>query len=170
MHGGPLSGLSCNPPQQSSSQLTVGTLDSNGQPANASGSVRYDAIPGDVRIAVSMLDVRKQSDLSDYTGELRADQTLRITDRYNGPSLDEPATLQDVSFPLTVPCSATPNTAIGATCAATTTANALVPGVLTAGNRTIWQLGQVQLFDGGADGVAGTQPNTLFADEGIFVP
>jgi Beta-propeller repeat len=170
MHGGPLAGNSCNPPKQSSDQLTVGTLDANGKPANAAGSVRYDVIPADVRIAVSMADVRKQSDLSDYTGDLRADQTLRITDRYNGPSLNEAATLQDVSFPLTVPCSATADATIGGTCSATTTANALAPGVLTAGNRTTWQIGQVQVFDGGPDGNADTAPNTVFAREGLFVP
>jgi hypothetical protein len=28
----------------------------------------------------------------------------------------------------------------------------------------------VQLYDGGADGDASTTPNTLFADEGYFVP
>jgi subtilisin family serine protease len=170
MHGGPLSTGSCNPPQQASNQLTVGTLDANGRAANAIGSVRYDVKLGDVRIAVSMTDVRKQSDLSDYTGQLQADQTLRITDRQNGPSQTEPATVQDASFPLTVPCGATASTTVGSTCAVTTTADSLVPGVLTDGNRTIWELGQVKLFDGGADGLAGTQPNTLFADEGLFVP
>ena len=36
--------------------------------------------------------------------------------------------------------------------------------------RSIWQLGQVQVFDGGADGQASTTPNTLFATQGVFVP
>ena len=36
--------------------------------------------------------------------------------------------------------------------------------------RAIWQLGQVQVLDGGADGVASTTPNTVFAEQGIFVP
>ena len=36
--------------------------------------------------------------------------------------------------------------------------------------RTIWQMGDVELRDGGADGVASTQDNTLFARQGIFVP
>jgi hypothetical protein len=30
--------------------------------------------------------------------------------------------------------------------------------------------GQVQVFDGGADGVVSTSPNTLFAKQGVFVP
>jgi hypothetical protein len=29
---------------------------------------------------------------------------------------------------------------------------------------------QVQVFDGGSDGVVSTNPNTLFATQGIFVP
>ena len=45
-----------------------------------------------------------------------------------------------------------------------------MPGAVTAGTATIWELGQVKVFDGGADGLASTQPNTLFAIEGLFVP
>ena len=29
---------------------------------------------------------------------------------------------------------------------------------------------QVEVFDGGADGLASTNPNTVFARQGIFVP
>ena len=36
--------------------------------------------------------------------------------------------------------------------------------------RTIWQLGQVRVNDGGPDGVVSTTPNTLFAVQGLFVP
>ena len=39
------------------------------------------------------------------------------------------------------------------------------------GKRAIWQLGQVQVFDGGPDGTAATPSgNTLFAVQGVFVP
>jgi subtilisin family serine protease len=169
-HGAPLSYGSCAPPQQASDQLTVGTPDANGRSANSIGSVLYRVGSADVQIAVSITDVRKKSDLSDYTGELQADQTLRITDRANGPSGDEPGTVSDTGFPVAVPCTATSLATIGATCAITTTANSLLPGTVTADDRTIWQLGQIKLFDGGSDGLAATQPNTLFADQGIFVP
>ena len=169
-HGAPLSYGSCTPPQQASSQLTVGTPDANGQAARALGSVLYRAVAGDVRIDVSLSDVRKKSDLTDYLGELRADQTLRITDRENGgPSPIETGTVQDTSFPVTVPCSGTASSA-GSNCSVSTTADAVVPGAVTAGNREIWQLGQVQVSDGGPDGLASTQPNTLFEVEGLFVP
>ena len=49
-------------------------------------------------------------------------------------------------------------------------ANALVPGQVTQNMRSIWQLDQVQVYDGGADGTATTADNTLFMDEGVFAP
>ena len=38
------------------------------------------------------------------------------------------------------------------------------------GLRAIWQLGPVEVLDGGADGSASTTPNTPFLRQGIFVP
>ena len=179
-HGAPFATGSCNPPQQASDQLTVGTLDSNGKAANAVGSVRFDARPGDpnstvndadLAIAVSMTDVRKKSDLSDYTGELASTETIRISDRANGLNEDEPGTAADMSYPVSVPCAATGDTSIGSTCSVATTANSIALGTIRKGARSIWQLGTIQLFDGGTDGVASTTAdNTLFADEGIFAP
>ncbi len=37
-------------------------------------------------------------------------------------------------------------------------------------SRTIWQLAQVEVNDGGADDQAATSPNTAFVRQGIFVP
>jgi hypothetical protein len=34
----------------------------------------------------------------------------------------------------------------------------------------VWAFGQVQVYDGGSDGVVSTTPNTLFAKQGIFTP
>ena len=169
-HGPPLSFASCSPPQQASGQVTVGTADANGRPTKSLGSITYKVAAADVRIDASIIDVRKKSDLSDYSGQLQTDQTLRITDRRNGPDQDEAATSADTNFPATVPCTVTADTTIGSTCALTTTANALVPGAVRAGDRAIWALGPAQVYDGGPDGVAATQPNTLFEDQGIFVP
>ena len=36
--------------------------------------------------------------------------------------------------------------------------------------RAIWQLGQIDVLDGGPDGVASTNDNTVFARQGVFVP
>jgi hypothetical protein len=39
-----------------------------------------------------------------------------------------------------------------------------------AGKRAIWQLDRLQLFDGGPDGVVSTANNSLFEEQGVFVP
>ena len=36
--------------------------------------------------------------------------------------------------------------------------------------RTVWQLGKIEVFDGGSDGVASTDPNTRYLAQGFFVP
>jgi len=181
VHGPPLGFGSCAPPTQASSYLTVGVPPQD--PANSVGSVRYTVFscpacagPGpnaDVRINASVTDVRNQSDLSDYPGELRADAVLRITDKDNSADggAPGPATVSDTSFPFAVPCAPTTDTTIGSTCAVTTSANTLVPGSVIDGNRAVWEMGQVQVYDGGADGVGTTTgDNTLFMDQGVFIP
>ena len=60
--------------------------------------------------------------------------------------------------------------AVGGDCELTTTLDAIVPGAVKEGDRSIWQLGAIQVFDGGADGLASTSPNTLFARQGVFIP
>ena len=66
---------------------------------------------------------------------------------------------------------ATAVTGTGSTCTLSTTANAIVPGLVMDTKRAIWQMGQVQVYDGGPDGDADTTAgDTLFAVQGIFVP
>ena len=165
-HGSPLAFGSCAPPTQTSSQLTLGTPDANGHPAVTIGTVRYRVAPGDVKIDVNVTGVATRPSLAPYGGELALQNALRITDRDNMPSPGGPgpATVQDASFPVTVPC-------VAGTCSVATTANAVAPGAVTAGQRAIWQLGQVKLYDGGADGVASTiGDNSPFMVEGVFIP
>ena len=95
-------------------------------------------------------------------------QPLRIIDRDSGPDLT--GVTQDSAYSFTSPCTSTTSTTIGSTCSVSTTANALAPGAITAGVRTIWQLGKVDVYDGGADGVASTTPNTRYLTQGYFVP
>jgi hypothetical protein len=186
---------SCNPPAQSSNYLTVGTGDAwAGTTPGAVGSVRYDVkttAPEDVRINTSITDVRckganavpgfcstantDNANVPDYSGQVQATVSLRITDRYNSSDpatqpLNDPGTTSDVSFPVSVPCGTTSTTTIGSTCSLATYANAIAPNALNDNFRTIWQFGQVQVNDGGSDGVASTVGNTLFMDEGIWVP
>jgi hypothetical protein len=178
-HGPPLAFASCNPPVQSSGFLTVGTPDSNGAVANATGFVRLTAIAGDpstpadeanVAISATTTDVRRKSDLLDYSGELLASVGLRLTDHSNGTSQTEPGTVTDFAYTFTVPCATTADPAIGSACSVNTTADALAPGTVVEGSRGVWQLDQAHLFDGGSDGLASTAGNTLFEVEGVFVP
>jgi hypothetical protein len=177
-HGPPLAFPSCSSPDQASPNLTVGTPDANGRTANSIGFVRLVTIPGtpstpedeaDVNVEVSISDVRETAGLGDYTGELNQVTTLRITDRANG-SGNESGTVQDSPLAVTVPCTATPDTTRGSNCSVSTSMDALMPGAVPEGKRSIWALGQVQLFDGGTDGVASTAGNSLFAVQGVFAP
>ena len=181
-HASPLALSSCSPPAQTSSFLTVGTPDANGQSANSTGSVELrvsgespiDPTNGDqadIGITAQLTDVRRKSDLSDYAGELQATSAIRITDRYNGQFQDEPATAADLPFSFPMSCQVTADADIGSTCTASTTADALSAGMVTEGTRAVWMLGPIDVYDGGTDGVAATTgDNTLFMRQGLFVP
>jgi hypothetical protein len=124
----------------------------------------------DVRLVASISDVFAQGAVvSDYLGELQASFALRITDRQNGSSGTDTATGSGFPLAVRLPCTATVTDA-GSTCSVDTTADALSPGSVIEGKRSIWEVGQVQVFDGGADGLVSTSPNTLFATQGLFVP
>ena len=76
----------------------------------------------------------------------------------------------DAPLRVTIPCAATSATG-GATCSITTTADTVLPGVVPEGRRSVWELGPVEVFDGGADGLASsTGDNSLFTEQGLFVP
>jgi hypothetical protein len=180
-HGDPLSAASCNPPVQSSDNLTVGSPDANGRAANFAGKLMLKAVgespiflgngdQADVELTGSLTDVRNKGDLSDYTGELRAVIGLRITDRNNSPLFDNPATVADTAFAFNLSCAATAGPEGGA-CNVATTADAVTGDFVKEAKRSVWQLGQVQIYDGGADGDADTPgDNTLFAVQGAYAP
>ena len=183
-HGPPLAFPSCNPPVEQSSSVTIGTPDANGSAANAVGIVRFDVnwFPGgvddtDVQIGGSVIDVRckagtvpcgsaNAADGADYTGQLRARTVMRITD----PLSTESATVQDIPLDVSVLCAGTASTATGGQCDVNTTVDTLIPGAVPEGRRSVWAMGQVQVFDGGNDGDVTTIPNTLFMVQGTFTP
>ena len=114
--------------------------------------------------------MRNRSNLTDYTGQLKANLGLRITDRRNSPSGSDAGTVSDLNFPVTVPCSATPADA-GGTCAISTTADSVAPGAVPESARSIWQLGSIGVYDGGADGdVSTVDGDALFETQGVFSP
>jgi hypothetical protein len=193
-HGPPLAYPSCNPPVMFS-VAKVGTADSTALAANSVGIVRYRTIVGvpggvddaDLAITVDVTDVlcrplnapefptcgAENSDEAlpeDYVGELRATVGVRITDRDNGGSAGA-GTVSDTDFSVTVPCVETPDVRMGSACSVTTTADAVVPGAIKEGQRAVWQLGQVTVFDGGPDGDAETPAGEeVFLRQGIFIP
>jgi len=191
-HGPPLAFPSCNPPVQSSTSLTIGSPDANGAGANSTGFIKLGVVVGvpgppddsNVNIVASISDVRckagvaacgsaNAADGADYTGEVEGDAQIRISDHFNAVAPGggtDPATVIDIPFPVVTPCVATASTAVGALCSISTTANAVVPGAVKDTKRAIVEVGQLKVNDGGTDGVAATDPNTLFSVQGIFIP
>jgi hypothetical protein len=124
------------------------------------------------------VDVRRRSNLSDYGGELLVAFGVRITDRWNGEDDGaggtHPATAE---FPgqgplsASVACAPTADDAVGSTCLLSTSANALLPGAVREGKRSVWELDQITVYDAGQDGDIETlDDNQTFAKQGIFVP
>jgi TolB protein len=169
IHGPPLAFPSCNPPQGASPNITV----SDGERRIGSvGYLRAAVVAGepggaddaDVRLIFRITNVLNKSDLSDYTGILQPELVVRLTDRDGYQS----QTTQDFPFRYVVPCVGT-DTAAGATCALTTSVEAMLPGSITEGSRAIWALDKVRVYDGGPSGDEGANAS-LFATQGIFVP
>jgi glucose/arabinose dehydrogenase len=180
-HGAPLAYGSCAPPTQQSGFLTVGTPEANGSQANSVGSVSLKTVVGnsstsadeaDLKLDVSFTDIRNRAGLTDYAGQLQVRLPIRITDLDNPPPSggSGAGTAQDGTFTFTVPCTPIPDPAVGSTCSVSTTADAVTSGVIKESKRTIWQLGQIDVLDGGPDGQVATNDNTVFARQGVFVP
>jgi len=178
IHAQSLGHPACSPPVPVSDWLTVGTADSNQRRTNSVASLTVGAEPGDpstvgdeanVRLVAAVTDVRRKAGLADYSGQLQAVLPLRITDSNNGPASDERAT-GDTTFTFAIPCTATADPNSGGACQVTTTVDALSPGAVVEGKQSIWEVGAVQVRDGGSDGVAATPGNTLFMAQALFVP
>ncbi len=192
-HAAPLSFGSCSPPEPTSQFLTVGTPDSNAAAANFAGSLRLRALLGnpdtpadeaDVGITVLLKDIRCQAGvttcaggpgaLRDYTGQVPAFLLAQITDRQSGANGDEPATGTLPNFRLpsrfSLPCTATSDPAIGSTCSINTSIDALTPNAINEGKRSIWELDQIRVSDGGPRGDPTEFSGTPFLVQGLFVP
>jgi hypothetical protein len=185
-HGPSLEFPSCSGPRQTSEYLTVGN-----PPAQFVGSVQFKAYPGVpgppddnyLYVTVDMKDVRCRAASgactgagADYAGSVRLEAAIRGSDHWNavdpGGGLD-PATMQDYTLAMNVPCTQTSDPGIGSSCYQSLFLEAFIPGsyVIKDGKRTIWEVGQPRVYDGGADGDGSTAgDDTLFAVQGLFVP
>jgi acid phosphatase type 7 len=180
-HGAPLALPSCNPARPVSTQLTIGTPDSNGKGVNFKGHLKLKVLgespidtsngdQADVSIVATFSDIRRAGTLADYTGQLQGQLVLRVTDRSNGTALDDSATVTDTPLSFTIPCQSTADANIGSTCNLTSTADAISPGIAKEGKRAVWEVLRAQILDGGPDGLASTADNSLFAVQGVFAP
>jgi hypothetical protein len=213
-HGPPLAQPSCSPPTESSGFLTLNAPD-RAAPftgvANGSGLVTLKVtcmsapptengdIPPcnanagdqqDVKVTTTLTDVRcknaSQTNCAGapntagqvYNGKVLLRTFLRITDRLNGPTLN-PGTALDTAFPVGVQC------ASGA-CNSTTSSDSVYPNLAQEVRRAVWQLGKVEVLDGGADGDLAAIPSpgsgvcppacqgnggeTVFLHQGFFIP
>jgi hypothetical protein len=194
-HGAPLAFPSCNPPVQTSDYLTVGTPDANGAAANSVGSLTIKVVPADFLMTLNITDIRcrpagppnfcsaaNASGGPDYSGEIYVQGTLRITDHWNSttqpPSptdpYNQPGTLDTGWGAVIASCASTASTSTGGTCSMNTSGNAIQPGFSpnVGGKRFVMEVGQLQIFDGGPDGLFGgpAGSDTLFGVQGIFIP
>ena len=183
-HGPPLAFGSCNPAVPSSSFVTIGS--------QSVGSLRIEVVVGapgppddsDVIIKPSISDVRCKGATTscgsanatggpDYTGELQGNAMVRVTDHWNAASAGggtDPATVVDIPFPMSMSCTSTADTSIGSLCKEpSATCLGCFPSY--EGKRTLAEVTQIKVYDGGADGIVSTADgNTLFAVQGLFVP
>jgi hypothetical protein len=109
-------------------------------------------------------------------------KAIRVTDSWNStPSKsDDPncgattscaATVVDQAFPVPVVCKANgASNGIGSYCGVNTTANALFPGTVEGGKFAVVEVGEIQVFDSGPDGIRGNANDELIGVQGIFIP
>src|SRR5205823_5826949 len=95
---------------------------------------------------------------------------LRITDTYNGSSQSDPATVEDFDLQAPVVCQATIDPAVGSNCSVSTTANAVVPGMIQQTKAMVLQAFRVRLNDSGVDGIRNNGDDKAFAMQGVYVP
>jgi hypothetical protein len=173
-HGPPLVAGSCSNPSTPSIRVVVSPYNSVPAPTKSAGHVRLATIAGapgapddsDVRFDFRLRNVMYGSYLTDYTGDVLVVAPLRITDREGAVS----STVQDYPLRFKVRCTATPEETVGAICEQITTADAVMPGLVPEGGRSVWDVGRIQVFDGGADFDVDTGPNDPFVTQGVFVP
>jgi hypothetical protein len=192
-HGPPLAFPSCSPPTLQSTTLTVGTPDANGVPAQSVASARLAAVAGDpgtpadeadVQIGVAMTDVRcagasaacPGGAVSAFSGTMLLTANMRLTDRLNGSP--GPGTMRTIGLHVPFTCAPTADPTIGSSCALSTTMDAVTPGAVPEGQRSIWEFGDVQVWDPGPNGTGyancpptcGNGDEAAFMRQGVFIP
>jgi len=157
-------GSNYNPNADPSPYTSPGNgVDSGGQPPCFPG-------PNSATACIVGADVTWIAELPRTTATTYDGRGRRITDLDNDPLIPEPATVVDTPFPIMLDCIPTTDPSLGSTCGVSTTANALVPGVVKSGKAAVWEIGEIELKDSGPDGFRGNSDDEVFATQGIFLP
>lgn len=174
-HGPPLAFTSCAPPA-----FAAGTVAHFGPSALASAMLT--AVPGDfdpangdqadLSVSTSLTDIRTASggDYDPSASDATLVARLRISDTYNGGSLNDPATVTEVNFAVPLDCSASVDPGEGSTCAVATTADSTSPGAIRERKNTVIQTFRVRVNDAGANGSRGDPDDRTFATQGVYIP
>jgi hypothetical protein len=174
-HSPPLGVSSCDP--QPTGVARVGDQSvASAQVSAVAGDPTNAIDDADMGLKVTASDVRSSSSSGpDYNPnpsgpDLTLVMRLRITDSSNGTSGTDRATAADLDFSAPVDCADTTDTSVGSSCAADTSADALMPGAIKEGADANVQVFRLRLTDSGPNGVRGDSDDQLFEQQGIFVP
>lgn len=175
-HGPPVAFASCNSPAYvPGTQAHIGP----GSKSWASYAVIHgDTNPGngdqaDMTVRASLNDIRTGAG-ADYNpntsgSDLTLVTRLRITDRYNGPSQADPATVQDFDYTTPIDCASTAGPE-GSTCSLDTSADAITPNTIRENKATVMQVFRFRVNDSGTNGTRGDTDDRIFAVQGIYIP
>ena len=167
-------------PRSRRRELTVGTPDANGQAANSSGIVKLSVIPGipgtpEDEADVSVGAVAHGRAQRDRPRRLRGRAAAARRPQDHGPR--QRARARPVrhrrrisTCRSTLPARSRRILRSARPAAWSTTFDAVLPGVIDEGERSVWEIGQIEVLDGGPDGDVDTPGNGVFARQGVFVP
>jgi hypothetical protein len=179
-HEAPFAIDSCNPP------LTTADLSAY-LGSDGVGSATLTTIAGDPTtttdeadygVSVSLTDIRSGSFTgADYAPDMTLVVRLRVTDKRScAPSgcsagYYQPATTTDLDFSVPISCTDTASVAIGATCNANTSADAVLPGdAILESRQTVIDVFRIRINDAGLDLIRGNADDKLLAQQGAFIP
>jgi N,N-dimethylformamidase beta subunit-like, C-terminal len=187
-HSPPFNVRSCSP--------SVPVSGVAGGASESTGSATMTPIAGDPGTPVDEADVGYNVNLTDVKtrsggvggslsnvdydpnpsgADMTVDARMRVTDFGNCTPIpcsaphDRAGTTVDTAMGIPVIC-APVSGPIGSTCAVTTTAEAFVPGAYTEGRRTVSTIFRVMIRDSGPNQVRGDGDDTLYAQQGFYVP
>jgi hypothetical protein len=176
-HGEPLSLPSCNPPGFLTGTVAHFGHNNDHIPSYAQLGTHYgndnlaDGDQADVTIGTGIFDILTSTGDPYLPNPTGPDMTLvfklRITDSYNGPSLDAPATVSDVELAVPINCQQFPNQE--PTCDGYTSMDALQPGLIRENGATVLQTYIMRVKDSGLNGIRGDSDDRQFGMQGFSV-